>query len=1022
MTLFPPPTTPTPCHTPSSQHAGKYAVWSGQEEGEGWADWNDDYASKGYEFFDVWAPEMATHYGQVFWTDQGNNPIPAAVVERFKGKTMAIVGESAHGDKLRWSFRGCSSRTNPPVCQVCRPAPPLIPSPPHTHTHCHRHPGYEQDQVMVTPVGHPGVNPDKDVSVPINWAYNHHYMAYMTGAESELVSVDNEEGEGFGMGYHGRTTHNELREKPSFRHSGLPEDSSGQMFSEGNGGESRKSFHGFPKGYAQLISSPESWHITPMQIDTRNRACGVGPEHVHNCTVDKDGYPGFTPWMEPKQARYGRGIPNGGTNYSGVLECPCNGGYGGDPEYYGNSTKTKVQSHRYSAIGSGSCTSGQDMDGAQDCFDSAARLGVNAITFINKTVSSPKALSGCSVETSAARVATVTWNTAPGTQCVGSTTKVGQATSAVGVTVVIETGDTGNVSMVRNAVGKGNASEYCSNNHNQSNHANPNPFMAKSLSHADMVAAIAACEAFCMTDDGCNFCSVDDLGPDQDPIKGVRWWALKQCTPKAVKLPFAIPGDVSSKSHSGEANITISGPSTGWTGVGFNAGLMSDSPYTIVANSTHVWEQKIGTCGSEAEHCPGEALKNSLTVVSSATVAGRRTVVVTRGLTGLTKQHYSFNAAAQATIPFISAVGWSDVFAQHKVHAAAVVTLTNPVGAGATCLCDKGALAQLCEGDGTGCGSFIKNCVAAPTGSLLEQRNPTCSSEQYAGGLRCCHHNRIMLDEAQASISLAHETLRYHMKWRFWFQEYKPAATPHGQPSHYNLNRIYFQTEASAGEYDIPPAFYTADQPKITGYPGVGPYPELSPGSSCTGNCPDGDDCECVHTIHFNFKFGGRLIYAGGHCHAPSCKDIRLYRNDTGHEMELLCHQMPKYGTGNNTNPKTKEDTYDEPGYLALPYGNLDIVLAHVSGIYLLLALCRAPCGCRVMCPTWCPCLSGADCRLQSDVAPDPRLQAVPLGRGRGSQPIHHDPGRNPDGLNQAQLQHQAGPLRRDGLVADARW
>ena len=25
--------------------------------------WNDDYASKGYEYFDVWAPEMATHYG-----------------------------------------------------------------------------------------------------------------------------------------------------------------------------------------------------------------------------------------------------------------------------------------------------------------------------------------------------------------------------------------------------------------------------------------------------------------------------------------------------------------------------------------------------------------------------------------------------------------------------------------------------------------------------------------------------------------------------------------------------------------------------------------------------------------------------------------------------------------------------------------------------------------------------------------------------------------------------------------------
>ena len=27
-------------------------------------------------------------------------------------------------------------------------------------------------QVMVQPVGKPGLNPEKDVSVPINWAYN----------------------------------------------------------------------------------------------------------------------------------------------------------------------------------------------------------------------------------------------------------------------------------------------------------------------------------------------------------------------------------------------------------------------------------------------------------------------------------------------------------------------------------------------------------------------------------------------------------------------------------------------------------------------------------------------------------------------------------------------------------------------------------------------------------------------------------------------------------------------------------
>ena len=57
-----------------------------------------------------------------------------------------------------------------------------------------------------------------------------------------------------------------------------------QWFSEGNGGESRKSFHGYPNGYAQLIQSPTSWHITPMQIDTRRRDCGVTRASIHNCT------------------------------------------------------------------------------------------------------------------------------------------------------------------------------------------------------------------------------------------------------------------------------------------------------------------------------------------------------------------------------------------------------------------------------------------------------------------------------------------------------------------------------------------------------------------------------------------------------------------------------------------------------------------------------------------------------------------------------------------------------------------
>jgi len=73
----------------------------------------------------------------------------------------------------------------------------------------------------------------------------------------------------------------------------------------------------------------------------------------------------------------------------------------------------------------------------------------------------------------------------------------------------------------------------------------------------------------------------------------------------------------------------------GWFGVGFDAVKMADSPYTIVVNSTNVWEQKIGTCGSEAEHCPGDQLDSSLTIVSNSVVGGVRTVVATRPWMGM---------------------------------------------------------------------------------------------------------------------------------------------------------------------------------------------------------------------------------------------------------------------------------------------------------------------------------------------------------------------------------------------------
>jgi hypothetical protein len=54
-------------------------------------------------------------------------------------------------------------------------------------------------------------------------------------------------------------------------------------------------------------------------------------------------------------------------------------------------------------------------------------------------------------------------------------------------------------------------------------------------------------------------------------------------------------------------------------------------------------------------------------------------------------------------------------------------------------------------------------------------------------------------------------------RFRFWFQEYVPSVN-NSTPSHYDLERVYQQTEANAGEYDIPPAFGLPGQP-VVGYP-----------------------------------------------------------------------------------------------------------------------------------------------------------------------------------------------------------
>merc|ERR1712176_818526 len=81
------------------------------------------------------------------------------------------------------------------------------------------------------------------------------------------------------------------------------------VFSEGNGGEFRGSYHGYPQGYAQLLHSPATFHINPMQIDTKNRDHAEGPFKAG--PLPKAALPGVPKDLREQMA------------YSGLVECPC---------------------------------------------------------------------------------------------------------------------------------------------------------------------------------------------------------------------------------------------------------------------------------------------------------------------------------------------------------------------------------------------------------------------------------------------------------------------------------------------------------------------------------------------------------------------------------------------------------------------------------------------------------------------------------------------------------------------------
>ena len=112
--------------------------------------------------------------------------------------------------------------------------------------------GMEADQVWQTPKG--------DVSVPITWAYNHHYGAYINGKDSvlEQVELGDDASSRYDVTGHGTRGSKVWITRPAANDtnptSHFP---TATVFATGNGGEYRKSWHSYPAPYAQLVRNSD---------------------------------------------------------------------------------------------------------------------------------------------------------------------------------------------------------------------------------------------------------------------------------------------------------------------------------------------------------------------------------------------------------------------------------------------------------------------------------------------------------------------------------------------------------------------------------------------------------------------------------------------------------------------------------------------------------------------------------------------------------------------------------------------
>lgn len=287
----------------------------------------------GVQYFDVYSPMIVQRYSQVFWAALPPVDLPQHIIQEFNGRTMAVVG-------------------------------------------------FEMDQVLKRDEG--------DISVPINVVYNHHFESIMAGANAKFEKIKLAPGETpQDHGGHGAPNTKETWVVRSKDKSSPLSARSDTYFGGANGGEYRKSFHGYPPGTAQLIDSPHSIVLTPMQIDTWNREKMAGPDTWNTSSCK------FVPGPQPRNSLAPQSGPD--AIYSGLLECPL------------TTRVRKVIQANYKVQATGSCGN-LTIDTAAECFEAVVKLISPNVTVQTTTINNETMPAGCAIAESGG-IVTVTFNT-----------------------------------------------------------------------------------------------------------------------------------------------------------------------------------------------------------------------------------------------------------------------------------------------------------------------------------------------------------------------------------------------------------------------------------------------------------------------------------------------------------------------------------------------------------------------------------------------------------------------------------